>query len=478
MNGKEKQGFQSREKIGRYIETSLDISIKRVQDFIRQSSVSANKNAVSRCAQMLKNLLIEVGCRDARLIETNGNPILLGEISADSPFTLLVYTMYDTQPFDRARWSYDPLGGEIITTKLGEEVIYGRGAINSKGPLIAFINSIEAILKTVGELPVNVKIIADGEEEIGSPNLYEFLKNNADQLRADACLAVTPCGGNAIGLGYKGALALELQCSAKKWKKGPIKGEVHSKFKPILDSPVWHLIKAFASIVGDDEEEILIEGFYDEVSGSTPTEKELINRLSEVVSPGFLSRFGSLPDKLKNLNVKNTIERLLFRPSINISGIESGYMGDQVTTIIPDIAKCRIDIRFVPEQDGDLLIKRFKDHLKAYGYGDITIKRLVHLPWYRVDLEEPIVQAVLKSYNELGFHPQIWPNLGASSFVSVIGRSLHLPVCEGGLVNGGGSHGANEFMVLKSVGKRAGLIECERSYVSILYNFSMLASKN
>ena len=474
MKGSENQ----RERIDDYIETSLDVSIGRVQGFIRQCSVSAEKVSVSKCAQMLRDLLVEAGCKDVKFIETDGNPILLGEYPADSPFTLLTYGMYDTQPFDRKKWTHDPLGGQIVTKESGEKVIYGRGAINSKGPLIAFINSVEAILKTAKKLPVNLKIVADGEEEIGSPSFHRFLRENADQLGADACLAITPTGGNAICLGYKGALALELECNAKKWGKGPAVGKVHSKFKPLLDSPVWHLVKALATLVGDDEDNILVEGFYDEVSGPTLVEKELIDRLSNTVSMQFLSRFGPLPDRLKGFSVENVIEDLLFRPSINISGMGSGHMGTQVATIIPDVAKCRMDIRFVPHQHGGLLVQRLKNHFETSGYGDIVIEVIAHLPWYRVDIDEAIVQAVLKSYNELGFYPQIWPNSGGGCAASVIGRSLNLPVCEGGLVGGGGSHGADEFMVLRTEStKSAGLIECERSYVSILYNFSMLASQ-
>lgn len=456
--------------VTKYLEETLDSSIRRVQDFIRYPSVTADREAVKKCAKFLKNLLTEVGCKDTRLVETQGNPIVYGEFPADSPYTLLIYLMYDTQPFDRGEWRHDPLGADIAEIGSGDEGMFGRGAMNSKGPLIAFVNAVEAILKTVGKLPVNLKIVADGEEEIGSPSFQGFLEKHPANVEADACLEVTPSGSSFFSLGSKGIIVLELECNSVEWGKGPAKGTVHSKFKPVLDSPAWHLTKALDTLVDDDEHTILIENFCD-VYKPVPSEIELVDRLSESVSIRFLSRFGPLPDKLKDCQVGELIKKIIFEPTINISRLESGHVTEQISTIVPHTAKCTMDIRFWG-QDGDALVHKLKKHLRKNGYGDIKVKKTAHLPWYRVGIEEPLAQAVLKSFHDLGFQPQIWPNGGGASYAAAIGRSLGIPMVAGGSISGGRTHGADEYVVIRTSSKRkAGLLECEKSYISILYSF-------
>ena len=467
--------------VSEFLEENLGSSIRRAQELIRHRSVTADREAVLECAEFLRNLLAKVGCKDARLVETEGNPIVYGELPANSPYTLLIYMMYDTQPVDRGEWHFDPFGGEIAETERGDEIMYGRGAMNSKGPLIAFMDAVDAILKVEGKLPVNLKIVADGEEEIGSPSFPQFLKEYEEQLRADACLAVTPNAGNAIFLGFKGIMVLELECNTEKWGKGPLKGNVHSKFKPILDNPVWHLTKALSTLVADDEDTILVDGFNDYEYSPSPSEAGLVNTLSQTVPMTFFTRFGPLPNKLRRSNVRDIIEKLLFKPSMNISSIKSGHSGEQISTIIPHVASCRIDIRFFGRDDEQLL-RKMKHHFKIKGYGDITVKKLASLPSYRVNLNEPITQALLKSYHEIGLHPQVWPNSGGGCVVSVIGNRLKIPSIQGGRLSGGGDHGVDEYMLIRlssEMGRErdwAGLLECEKSYASILHNFPYFAS--
>ncbi len=224
------------DKVSKYIDSHLDQHISKLQDFLRQPSVSAENYGVRECAELLEGYLAELECKDARLIETGSFPVVYGEYNAHAEKTLLVYMMYDTQPFADEKWASPPLEARLVDIKPFGKCIVARGAINSKGPLIAFLNALESILAVKEEIPVNLKFVAQGDEELGSQHFARFVEEHKEMLgKADALFSPEASqdenGKPIMGLGWKGIEYVELECCGKSWGRGPTEFGIHSSDK-------------------------------------------------------------------------------------------------------------------------------------------------------------------------------------------------------------------------------------------------------
>lgn len=266
------EGVYLVDKVLEYIDANAENYIEWLVEACNQPSVSAQDSGMYEMKELVKIFLKKIGA-NIEEVETSGYPIIYGEIKNAKEKTLAFYNHYDVQPADPLEeWLTEP-----FTTTIKDGLIYGRGTADNKGNLIARICAVDAYQKIHGELPVNVKFIFEGEEEVGSPHLKFFAENHPEKLKADGILWE---GGSRglhdkrlhVGLGVKGIAYLELICKGAK-------SDLHSSEAAIIENPAWRLIWALNTIK-NREEEILIDGFYNDVTPLSDKAKELIGAMN------------------------------------------------------------------------------------------------------------------------------------------------------------------------------------------------------
>lgn len=467
-------------KIHKHIEDHKEEHIKKIQEFLRQPSVSSWNMGIKECAEMLVGYFKAIGCKEANLVPTDGYPGVWAYYDAGARKTMSHYMMYDTQPFDEKRWSSPPLEARLVKMPPFEKVVMARGAINSKGPLRAFLNACESIIAVDGKLPVNIMFTCEGEEEQGSPHFHQILKPYMNRLRTcKAHLGAGPSQGREgdvnMYLGNKGIAYVELECHGKRWGRGPQKMPIHSSRKAILDSPVWRLTKALSSMVSEDGNKILIDGFYDDIVPPTEEEEMLVRVLTtKFANKLFASEKENVKTWINNMTDAEAIRHLCFDTTLNIDGIWGGYTGPGSATILPEKAAVKLDSRLVPNQEIDKQIDRIRKHLDKHGFNDIELQKLGGGDeWSRTSVKAPVVQAVLSVYKKYGIEPAVWPRSAGSSPQAQYTRPpLNLPAASGGLGHGGRAHSDDEYFVIDGNEKVHGLVKCEQSIVDILYAFA------
>jgi acetylornithine deacetylase/succinyl-diaminopimelate desuccinylase-like protein len=461
------------EKVGKHIDSHLNEHIKKLQGFLRQPSVSAENYGVRECAEILRVHFENLGCKNSRLIETGGFPVVYGEYDAHAEKTLLIYMMYDTQPFTGEKWTSPPLEANLVNVEPFGKCVIARGAINTKGPLIAFLNALESILAVGEEIPVNLKLMAQGDEELESTHFADFVKKHKEMLEADALFgpdASQDEKGTAImGLGWKGIEYVELECSGKSWGKGPMEFDIHSSDKSWIDSPVWRMIHALATMTSEDGNKILIEDWYENVKPPCKEDLELVDKLVETFDEESIKHETKVNQFINNLHGKELLLQYMYSTTLNIDGIWSGYTGPGSKTVLPHKVTVKMDARLVPTQNSKEVIQKIRKHLDKHGYKDITVRSLDPYEWAKTNVNEPIVQSAIQAYRKLGYEPEIWPITASSVPYYLFNRDpLHLPFIDAGLGHGGRAHSPDEYLVIEGNDKVAGLAACEKSYVIVL----------
>lgn len=383
--------------------------------------------------------------------------------------------MYDVQP-EETGWSVAAFEGALVDNAHGK-VLMARGATNQKGPERAFLNALESIIATQGKLPVNLMVVAEGEEELGSPHYPEFIAKYEDRLRtADGVLfpmnSQDPSGAATMNLGVKGILSFELIARGGP-KGGPTRAEIHSSLKAIVDAPAWNLVRALDTLTTPDGNTVAVPGYADKIRPPTVEEQRLVNGLVK----GFASREDAMRKSLgverfvDGLGGRDLVSRWLFSTTININGLWSGYTGPGGKTILPHVATARLDSRLVPDQTPDEALALIRRHLDAKGFADVEVKKLSGYPPAQTSVEAPLVRAVLGVFNKHGVTPVVAPRLAGSAPYYIFTDRLKLPLVAAGLGHGSGAHAPDEYMVLEPIAgsKVAGLATVEKFYVDVLY---------
>src|SRR3990170_607511 len=451
--------------------------VKRVRKMIQQPSVSGEGRGIRECTQIVAAYLQEAGVESPELVETDGNPVVYGELDAGAKHTLIVYMMYDTQPFAGEAWTQPPLDANVVPHDGFPKVVIGRGAVNTKGPMVAFLNALLAAREAKETLPVNLKFVCEGEEELGSPHLPQFFKQTLDRLRgAEAVLypaAMQDRTGKAkLWLGNKGILYLELVCSGARWGRGPLAHDIHSANKAWVDSPAWRLVKALASMVSDDGNTAKIAGFYDEVLGPSPPEFQILKDLATSFDPQAFRVENKVDHFLDDLEGIPLLEKYLYASTLNVDGIWGGHTGPGTKTVLPAEARARIDIRLVPDQEPGAMVARVRNHLDKKGFPDVEV--LVHdrYDWSQTPVDAPIVTAAKKAYQGMGHAPEVWPRIGGSLPMYLFTKEpLRLPALAGGLGHGAHAPAPDEFMGIEGARGVEGLLGQETSYLRILETY-------
>jgi acetylornithine deacetylase/succinyl-diaminopimelate desuccinylase-like protein len=459
-----------------HIDANLDAHLGNLRRWVRQPSVSAEGRGIHEMAAMLRDDLRELGFLEAEIVPTSGHPGVWGYYDAGAARTLVVYMMYDVQPVEPEGWSVGAFDGAIVDHPLGR-VLMARGATNQKGPQRAFLNALQSIIATRGRLPVNLMVLAEGEEELGSPHYPELIERFEERLRgADGVIfphnGQTGTGDIVMPLGVKGIVYFELEAKGGP-HGGPAHAEIHGSNKVLTDSPPWRLVQALASLTAPDGNTILVPGYYDAIRPPSEEEQRLVNGMMaawSVREPAMRRSFG-VSRWVDGLSGRDALVEYLFNTTLNINGVWGGYTGPGVKTILPHKATAKVDSRLVPNQTPEEALRLIRAHLDAGGFTDIELRRLGGYPPAQTSVTAPLVQAAIGTYSKYGLVPSVQPRLVGSAPYYVFTDRLSLPMIAIGIGHGSGAHAPNEYMVVEPVaGSRvSGLANIEKFYADLLY---------
>jgi len=489
--------MESKEKVYDYIDGNLDSHIESMRRLLRQPSISQTGEGMEEIVALLMDLLRDLGCGHVEAAKPDYYwPIVYGEYDAGAEKTLILYGMYDVQPVEPELWRVPPFEGRLVELPPFKTVVMNRGSTNTKGPMAASLNALEAIQQAAGELPVNILFVFEGEEEMGSRSMPGFVKRYASRLkRADG--VYFPIGSqdqNGLArplLGSEGLLYIELETTGKSWGRGPTEFGVHGGYKRILDSPAWRHIDMLSTLTGDAGNTIHIEGWYDDIDVPTDEDNKLLKEgyresvpAVEVFDPELIKTSMKV-DHYKGDMVEpgEILSELIFGTSFNLDGIWGGWTGPGTKTFLPTKVTSKHNIRFVPMQTLDGLQALIRKHLDAKGYGDVEIRRLGGYNWGLGRYRDPVAEAMYDALEEFGCRYSLLPPVGAFQFTSpawpayvFLDPPLAVPIIGGSLGHGALAHSPDEYYVVEGCdskyGRVHGLAGAEKSMVSFLYHFA------
>jgi acetylornithine deacetylase/succinyl-diaminopimelate desuccinylase-like protein len=351
-----------------YINTNRDKYVEELKAYLAIPSISAlpeHQADVRRCAEWTADELRRIGMQNVRLIETPGNPVVYGDwLGAEGAPTILFYGHYDVQPVDPLDlWESPPFEA---TVRDGE--IYARGAADDKGQVFMHFKAIEAHLKQNGRLPINLRIILEGEEEVGSKNLDDFVKAHQSALAADVVVisdsTMFDRGVPSITYGLRGLVYFQLDVRGTK-------SDLHSgSFGGAVANPAMVLAQVLAQMK-DRSGRIKIAGFYDDVRPLRDEERAEFRKLP-FNETRYRKELGA--PKLFGESGYTTLERVWARPTFEVNGLLSGFTGEGAKTVIPALAMAKVSMRLVPDQDPDRIAELFEAYVRKVAPKTVELK--------------------------------------------------------------------------------------------------------
>src|SRR5438046_7152427 len=264
------------------IEKRHDQAVRRLQEWIRQPSIAAENRGMNEGCELTMRMLRDAGFQQVTKVPSDGQPGIFATLDAGARRTLGLYYMYDVKQVDPAEWSSPPWDAALVDKPGLGKVVMGRGAVNQKGPEAAFLAALHAIRGATKKLPVNLVMVAEGEEEIGSPHFPQIVRRPEVLAALQKTVGIfMPSASQGLDgevtmtLGAKGVIEVELVSSGEKWGRGP-KPDIHSSNKARVDSPAWHLVLALATLVSADGNDPAIEGFAEKARPLSADEKAMI----------------------------------------------------------------------------------------------------------------------------------------------------------------------------------------------------------
>jgi acetylornithine deacetylase/succinyl-diaminopimelate desuccinylase-like protein len=326
-------------------------------------------------------------------------------------------------------------------------------------------------------MPVNLVVVADGEEEIGSPNFPEVVL--APKVRAALSKTVglmMPSasqeldGSVTIELGAKGDIELDLIASGEKWGRGPTR-DVHSSYAARIDQPAWRLVQALNTLVTPTGEPA-IDGFFDNVRPLTTAEQAMLDVAAQRLDEATAKEAAAVKVWARDANFRRAIEDAVSRPTVTIEGLVGGYTGPGGKTILPHRMTAKIDMRLVPNQTPDEIIGKLKAHLAKRGFGDIEVNVNGGVnETTSTSPDSPLIRAAHATYKRFGIDALMWPRSGGSWPGSVFtGEPLRLATADFGVGYGDGAHAPDEFYLIESKNPKVfGMHDATKSHVDLLY---------
>ena len=427
-----------------YIDAHADEAVKDLQTFVQQPSISAQNVGLENCAELVREMMHRDGL-DAELYGLEGGPpVVFGHMpSPQATKTMLCYSHYDVQPPEPLEaWLYGgPWSGAVV-----DGVLYGRGATDNKSGVLAFNKAAKAFLTVRGELPVNLKFIIEGEEEIGSLHLGPWVEQNKTLLEADGMHCLDGSLDTAtllpdVDLGLKSVLFVELIARGAS-------SDVHSLNFPLLPAPAWDLIRALNTLM-DEHRHILIDGWYDGLYDLQDEDETQLSEKDRRVDLDKLKAEWGITEFALGRKGVDAIRARAYEPTANIAGLISGYTGPGSKTIVPNEARVKMDFRLIPNIQPDDALAKLKAHLVKHGFGHLEVKAEARAePPYKISVKESMAQAVIEAatlvYGEL-------PIVNGVSAEGTILKHVWIPCVLTGFANPGANlHAPNENITVEA----------------------------
>jgi acetylornithine deacetylase/succinyl-diaminopimelate desuccinylase-like protein len=445
------------------VESNLDRVVADIQEFLRMPDDGDGLQAV---AEFLARRLNDLGCSGVRLIPTSAHPMVIGRLDAGADRTLLVYLMYDRATVtDAPAWSSPPFEARVTEVAAGQAIV-ARGALARRGPLAAFLSTLELLNGASVRLPVNLVFIAEGDEVVGSPHLPSFYAEHHD-LFADCSATLFPVAAQTedgtipLTLGAKGMLGIELSCSGAAWGRGPIEKDLHWADSAWVDSPMWRLTHVLSSLATERGDRILIDGFYDDVVPVSSQEQQLLSQVpfsADATKKSLGVRTFALD--LDGIKAK---QRELFEPCGVLEGCWASL--PPMPRLYRE-AKARLDFRLLRNQTSEGVVRKLRSHLDARNFDDIEIRTLYAVPPSSVRSDDPVITAAVRSYQQMGVSAEIWPLHPRTPPPAVFER----PYVMFGAGHGGNHSSTDEYLLVEGPGM-CGLRELLGSYARFLLLF-------
>jgi acetylornithine deacetylase/succinyl-diaminopimelate desuccinylase-like protein len=429
-----------------YMEAHANDAQLLLEVLCRQPSVVAQNLGIAEMANLIETLLGEIGFQTQRLQTEGAPPAIYAELRGRSDYTILLYNHYDVQPPEPVDlWHTPPFEPTMHDGKL-----YARGVSDNKAEIASRLTAIRALQAVYGELPITLRWIIEGEEEIGSPHFGAIAQKYSTLLQADGCLwegsGFDPTLRPQLGLGTKGLLYVQLD----------IQGtgiDAHSGSAPILPSAAWRLVQALATL-RSPEGQIRIPGFYDAVLA--PSAAQLSAIIDQPDQDEELREAYKVERFVDNLSGADLRKRLAFTPTCNIAGLVSGYTGEGSKTVLPAKAMAKIDFRLVPEQDPDDILAKLHAHLATAGYSDIRITAFGKADPVVTPIDDPFVKRIATIAESFaGKRPTITPIAGGTlPFLGDLHRYVGVPglaAPDNPVYWGCGAHAPNEHIRLEDL---------------------------
>jgi len=452
-------------------------NIKRLQDWIALPSIAAENRNYPKGAEYMMQLAQDAGFTGVKIIPTAGKPGVFGRLDAGAKNTLAVYFMYDVKQFVPEEWSSPPLEARLVEKPGLGTVVMGRGAVNQKGPENAFLGALAAFKASGKKLPVNLVLVCEGEEEIGSPHFGEIV-NHPDVLSSlKPCIGVLLPGASqeldgsvTVEAGAKGVIELELVSSGEKWGRGPTK-DIHSSLEAQVDSPSWHLVQALNTLVDKDGHTPAVAGFFEKARPLSAAQRKMVLDYAATVPEATIKAQYNVERWVKDEDWPTSLLRLYSQPTINIEGLVGGYTGPGGKTVLPHRAVAKIDMRLVPDMTAKDTLEKLKNHLAHQGFGDIEVNMTGGYDPTQTDPDSAFFKAVVASFTQLGAKPLVVPrNPGSWPGYRFTNPPLSLPAGGFGMGYGTGAHAPDEHFLIESTNpKIQGLDGAVASFVEFLY---------
>lgn len=425
-------------KADTYISQHLDEAIEQLRTFVAMPSISAQKQAIAETARLVKGMLEGVGASVEVLDkEAPGHPVVAGELRGDSPYTLLLYNHYDVQPPEPLElWTAPP-----FEMRRDGDSLYGRGISDNKGHIVSRLLAIRAVQAARrGRLPVTVKFLIEGDEEVGSPKLLEFVQEHRRRLAADVCLheggGINVSGRPLISLGVKGILSVELRVRTAV-------RDAHSSLGATYPNAAWRLTWALSTLK-DRNEKVLIPGFYENVRPPTETEERFMRDVPPEEEEAR-QRMG-IKEFVCGVSGYDYQRRLTFEPTCTINGLSSGYEGPGTKTVLPAAAMAKLDFRLVPDQEPADILAKLRSHFATEGFEDVEVLASDGEFPARSDSSHPFVEVVRTAARDVyGREPIMIPNGAGTQPLHPMMHTLNVPMASAGISNPDGrAHAPDE----------------------------------
>ena len=465
------------DRVHAHIDENFDGYLEEVRRYLRLPGISQTGEGIAESAALTREFVTSLSDTEARVVETEGNPVVFGRTGADSADakTLLLYCFYDVVPAHPDDWACPPFDPTILEpSRIGlpddcGPVLCGRGTTDHRGPLAAALLALRSMQAVCGALPVSVMYAIEGEEEIGSPSLRGFIEAHQAELRqADAfwfprTSRETADGPLVVHRGYKGQAWFDLSIRGGEWGGSLDARDIWSANVAWVDAPALRLVRALASLT-DDDDRIAIDGFWEHVRPANEAERDEIEALRDDFDEAAVMRSLKIRRFKGGGAGRELLARYIMEPTLNISlGVWPGLPGEEeytkgvvegrLRTELLMRARARVDFRTTPDLEVDLIENLLRRHLDRRGFHEIEITRARRsYSWSRTEPSSGVYRALRTACDARGIKPHIWPTMPSTAPFDLFNRSpLQLPMIVFGAAHGARWHEANEYITMEGL---------------------------